>query len=79
MFVARLVVGKELRKALAECVTEIRSISLKILKVDTAYFMRIESDGSPRSLVELNTEALAQKIMAVYRAACGELKIEIAD
>jgi hypothetical protein len=64
MFLTDMVVGEMLGKALCDCVNEMRSIVLKILKGDTAYFMRSESK-----------EALAHKIKAVNVAARKELKL----
>jgi hypothetical protein len=79
MFLARMVIGKELHKALTECVNEIRSISRKILNEETAYYMRSESDAGPRNLVELNAEALMQKVMPAILSARKALKIEITE
>jgi hypothetical protein len=79
MFLARMVVGKELHRALTECVNEMRSVSRKILNEETAYYTRSESDVSSRNPAEFNTEALMQKIMAVVLSARKALKIEITE
>lgn len=79
MFLARMVVGKELHKTLTESVNEIRSISRKILSTDSAYYMRSESDTSPRNPVEFNAEALMEKTIAAIFSARKALKIAITD
>jgi len=79
MYVARLVAGKELHKALTECANEMRSISSKILKEDADYFMQSESVVRPRNLVEFNADALMQKIMPAIMLARKTLDIEITE
>jgi hypothetical protein len=79
MYVARLVVGKELHSALTECATEMRSITRKILNEEMAHITRSESESSPRKVVDFNAEALMQKIMPAILLARKTLEVEIGE
>jgi hypothetical protein len=65
-FLADMVVGRRLDRALYECVNDMRSIATKILEGDAAYFMSAQT-------------ALAEKINAVNVAARNELNLRTQD
>lgn len=79
MYVARLVIGKELHRALTECATEMRSISRKILNEELACIKRSDSEPRPRKLTEFDSEVLVQKIMPAILLARRTLEIEMTE